>query len=965
MPYTPPSQSRSPASSAPSSPDVSRRSSFQSSPRPSLPRSASYLTKQRRTPPAATGPVTNGTSDQPTPPGTSDDLKGMATSSSVRQSPPPVTDERGMPKGAIISPPDSGSEEEDVAVRGRQLDNLRELKDAISQIPVHREASPSAKPEQPTLALVINDEPVKDGIPYSFSTGSLETLAKSVARRAGHIRSSTEPKIIMSKSAEASLTNSEEESDEETPRKPQMVRKKSGELVRPALRPPSRRRPSSMPGTPTFSKAVHFDSHLEHVRHFLQVDRPLAVSAGSSPADNYDSDTEYPFPGDEQRPGARTPPYEWEIVTANHPADTPIRKALPVRLERVWLSSDQKNLLGSIGVANLAFQKSVTCRFTLDYWKTTSEVGAEYSHEVRPHDGGVAHDRFTFTIKLSDLANLETKTLFFCIRYNVNGQEYWDNNYGTNFQVDFRKKYLPQNGKRGLQGAAGRPALPRSNRRASPASAPRPKSMNVGFDDFGHQSKLNFDQPIHEYLGESGPNAGLRLKSNKSTGNLASDNLSSRLSAPSGQAFANRYDFGASLTAAVQAAKDSMGKDRNPDGLYMKSHRKIQVPVQQPQQPKATTTSKAPAVSMPVMAPAAPGTDSPNTSLASSSYEELVNKYCFFGSKQSSPQIKDGTLRSGKFDGADEAFVTRGTNSTNSSTNGSPSMAHHAQHAGPAQHHSFHLRDSNPYFQQLGSYGASPASSPLSHPVHQERPATQRPSHAPTSATMRSASSAAPVGGFPFAGLFITEALHPFNVFKSAGFEVDLVSETGTYRPDWLSQHPDWLPDKDRLVWEDHQSEFRSKLDRLLKPQDIDPAKYGIFFASAGHASLIDYPTAEGLQSVASKMYADGSVISSVCHGGAIFPGIIDPATKKPIIWGKKVTGFTTKGEEEEGVLETIKSWGRPTIEASAASAGAVYIPPPGPWDAFTHTDGRIVTGANPASAAVTAEAAVGAFNKL
>nr|XP_036586914.1 Glyoxalase 3-like protein 1 [Colletotrichum truncatum]KAF6797471.1 Glyoxalase 3-like protein 1 [Colletotrichum truncatum] len=741
MPYTPPSH-RSPASSAPSSPDVSRRSSFQSSPRPSLPRSASYLTKHRRTPAAATVTNTNGNSNQPTPPGTSDDLKGMATSSSVRQSPPPLTDERGMPKGAIISPPDSGSEEEDVVVRGRQIENLKELKDAISQIPVHREASPSPKPEQRSVALVKTD-----GISHSFSTGSLDALAKSVARRVNHARSSTEPKIVMSKSAEASLTGSEEESDEEAPRKPQMVRKKSGELVRPALRPPSRRRPSSMPGTPTFSKAVHFDSHLEHVRHFLQVDRPLAVSAGSSPADNYDSDTEYPFPGDEQRPGARSPPYEWEIVTANPPVDSPIRKALPVRLERVWLSSDQKNLLGSISVANLAFQKSVTCRFTLDYWKTTSEVGAEYSHEIRPHDGGSSYDRFTFTIKLSDLANLESKTLYFCIRYNVNGQEFWDNNNGTNFQVDFRKKYLPQNGKRGMQGAASRPALPRSNRRTGASSNPRPKSMPVGFDDFGDAGKVHFDQPIHEYLGESGPNSGLRLKTNKSTGNLASDNLSSRLSAPSGQAFANRYDFGASLSAAVQAAKDTMGKDRNPDDLYMKSHRKIQVPAQQPPQQKPVSntsfTGVAPAVK-PAAAPSTtvPGNSSPNALIASSSYEELVNKYCFFGSKQSSPQITDGTLKSGKYDGAVD-----GLNSSSSSSNSSPSMAHHAQHAGPAQHHAIHLRDPNPYFQQLGAYGSSPASSPL----HQ--PQNQRASQASAPATMRSASPAAPVGGFPFAAI--------------------------------------------------------------------------------------------------------------------------------------------------------------------------------------------------------------------
>ena len=64
-------------------------------------------------------------------------------------------------------------------------------------------------------------------------------------------------------------------------------------------------------------------------------------------------------------------------------------------------------------------------------------------------------------------------------------------------------------------------------------------------------------------------------------------------------------------------------------------------------------------------------------------------------------------------------------------------------------------------------------------------------------------------------------------------------------------------------------------------------------------------------------------------------------------------------------MLDTINSWKRPTIEKSAAEAGATYVSPPGPWDAFTQTDGRVVTGANPASAHVTAEAAVKAFDAL
>jgi D-lactate dehydratase len=67
----------------------------------------------------------------------------------------------------------------------------------------------------------------------------------------------------------------------------------------------------------------------------------------------------------------------------------------------------------------------------------------------------------------------------------------------------------------------------------------------------------------------------------------------------------------------------------------------------------------------------------------------------------------------------------------------------------------------------------------------------------------------------------VTEALHPFNVFRKAGFQVDLVSETGSYQADWLSTTKDWLPEEDRKVWEDPNSEFRKKLDAHLKPSDF------------------------------------------------------------------------------------------------------------------------------------------------
>ncbi|KAK0747247.1 putative phosphatase regulatory subunit-domain-containing protein [Apiosordaria backusii] len=749
MPYTPPTH-RSPASSVPTSPDGSRRPSFHQpqspSSRPVLPRSASYLMKHRRTPSASS----QRSATEPTPESTAEDLQKLVISTSVRQSPPPVTGDRRMPNAAIISPPDSSDDDMPQArgdAHARKIENLKELQDVVSQIPQQRSSSPPKGTVADKQALDAGDllvlpaqvNAITQGMHHSFSTSSLDGLLGG-NRRFSHARSQTEPHITISKSGSSSATGSEEDSDSERQRKPQMVRKKSGELVRPALRPPSRRRPSSMPGTPTFSKAVHFDSHLEHVRHFLQVDRPLAVSAGSSPIDHYDSDTEYPFAGDD-RATARSPPFEWEITMPTFPVETPARKAQTVRLERVWLSKDQKCLIGSVAVANLAFQKNVVCRFTLDYWKTTSEVAAEYISDIRPVDTPYPQDRFNFTIKLSDLANLESKTLYFCIRFSFNGQEHWDNNGGTNFQVDFHKKMLPQNGKQGVIGAASRPAngLPKSNRRPSSALAQKPKAKFAGADEFGNGAKINFDQSIHDYLGESRA-GGIRLKGVKSAANLPSDNLSSRLAPPSGQAFANRYDFGASLTLAIQTAKDSMSSKS--DGLYMKPHWRA-APQTTTTAPSQTTTTAAtkpsdvkptdkaepstradkpakPAAVItapPVVKPSiVPGTDSPGASIATASYEELVNKYCFFGTKQSSPLLSHDPSRPGRFDGVDDGLRSNNSSAT-SSYEGSPVQMgnYHHSHSG-TQHHSLHPKDPNPYFQQHSAFvamGASPAESPI------------------------------------------------------------------------------------------------------------------------------------------------------------------------------------------------------------------------------------------------------------
>lgn len=208
-------------------------------------------------------------------------------------------------------------------------------------------------------------------------------------------------------------------------------------------------------------------------------------------------------------------------------------------------------------------------------------------------------------------------------------------------------------------------------------------------------------------------------------------------------------------------------------------------------------------------------------------------------------------------------------------------------------------------------------------------------------------------------GLFVTEALHPFIDFRAHGIEVDFVSENGSWGVDEHSTVPDFLKGDDAEIWNNKSSEFNVALSKIKKAAEINPDDYDIFFASAGHGTLFDYPTAKGLQSILAQIWYNGGVVAAVCHGPAIFDGLLDPATNEPLIKGKTITGFTDVGEDILGVSKTMKDLGLLSISEIAAKNGAKYSEPEGPWDDYTYVDGRLVTGVNPQSASSTAKKAI------
>lgn len=571
--------------------------------------SSSYLHKHRRTP-----SITRSDGAPPTPTESSDaavHAADFAQNGSVRQSPPPVNNLK-IPTGAVISPPDSAesSDADDTAKkeRGRDLErNWDELKLAVRLIDHRREGSPDK------VGTALRREE-RSSEPVSQST-SPSALTKE-ARKISHSRSSTESAIIYPQQPQyESPTQGSDNSDEDDDgplSKPQLVRKKSGELVKPALRPSSRRRYSSMPGTPTYHKSVHFNEADNQTRHFLQVDKPIAVSAGSSPVEQYESESEFPFDTESKA--------EREIRLTNFPSDTFDRKIKPVRVERIFLSPDKQVLIGVCVVQNISFHKLVVARFTLDYWKTTSEVVAEYNND--PKNPGVdGCDRFNFHIKLSDQANVDNKTILLCVRYNVGSQEFWDNNDNMNYQVDFTNvvKKTPRPATTGSLGARSLNSLPRS--RQSPPSTARGQRESIDDDfsaRFDNNSAYNFGS-TDQILGES-PNS-IKLKPRARKGSAFPTDAGTQPA----NGLGGRYNFGASLSAALTTAQDKLGRQsglmngtqKPSSGSYFGPVERIEGPTKTDERPDALTTERP--------------------AIGSDQYKDLVQKFCYVGSANKSP----------------------------------------------------------------------------------------------------------------------------------------------------------------------------------------------------------------------------------------------------------------------------------------------------------------------------------------
>lgn len=198
-------------------------------------------------------------------------------------------------------------------------------------------------------------------------------------------------------------------------------------------------------------------------------------------------------------------------------------------------------------------------------------------------------------------------------------------------------------------------------------------------------------------------------------------------------------------------------------------------------------------------------------------------------------------------------------------------------------------------------------------------------------------------------GLWLGEVVHFVDEMEKEGYKVDYVSPKGGNAPiDPQSLQAEQMTELD---WDYYSNnDFLNKLGATLSADEVNAEEYAVIYYAGGHGVMWDFPSNEQLQSIAGKVYENGGIISTVCHGSVGLLNIKDPAGNY-LIANKKVAGFANTEEIAIGLDKVVPF----LTEDELVNRGAHYVKGDD-WTAFAVADDRIVTGQNPASGAAVAK---------
>lgn len=199
-------------------------------------------------------------------------------------------------------------------------------------------------------------------------------------------------------------------------------------------------------------------------------------------------------------------------------------------------------------------------------------------------------------------------------------------------------------------------------------------------------------------------------------------------------------------------------------------------------------------------------------------------------------------------------------------------------------------------------------------------------------------------------GFWLEELAAPYWRFRDAGAEIVLASPRGGQPPlDPRSGAPEAQTEDTRRFQADARAMAALAATRPLAEVSMDD--FDALFYPGGHGPLWDL--AEDARSVAliERAEATGKPIGAVCHGPAALRRARRP-DGAPLVQGRQVTAFSDSEEAAVGLTAVVPF----SVAAMLRGNGGRYSKA-ADFQPYVVTDGRLVTGQNPASSAPAAEA--------
>ena len=197
-------------------------------------------------------------------------------------------------------------------------------------------------------------------------------------------------------------------------------------------------------------------------------------------------------------------------------------------------------------------------------------------------------------------------------------------------------------------------------------------------------------------------------------------------------------------------------------------------------------------------------------------------------------------------------------------------------------------------------------------------------------------------------GFWLEELAAPYYVFKDAGAEITLASPKGGQPPlDPKSNEPSFQTDQ---TWRFESDPVSSaQLAKTVRLDSVREEDFDTVFYPGGHGPLWDIAEDKDSIRLLESFLAADKPVALVCHAPGALRHVRTPAGR-PLVEGKRVTGFTNSEEEGVGLTEVV-----PFLVEDELKAKGGKFERTEDWGVFIVTDGLLTTGQNPASSSAAA----------